>query len=186
MKNELLSKIEMKIKLQQDDTSHFVCKLKDDALDIFNECMETDESKAILSQWENALDASRELTEVTYDEFFHRWTRVDFSKLIDIDNQLQRDLLEEYLSTEYIFHADFKNQCLTTSEGPCILINESGDVLDQDSGKWIISQDQYETVEERDAAIESWMDRTGYFPSVIYSDRYGNAGYVRLTSVGAV
>jgi len=64
------------------------------------------------------------------------------------------------------------------SEGPCILVNEQGDVLDQDSGKWIIDKNDYQTAEERNGLIEAWMEKSGYFPSVIQLGRYGALHYI--------
>jgi len=75
--------------------------------------------------------------------------------------------------------ADFGNDCITTSIGPCIVIDNDGGVYDQDAAKVIVKKTDYETDEERNALIEAWMEKSGYFPSVVRCDYYGNPlGYV--------
>ena len=131
-----------------------------------------------LNELQKALDESRDLTDVEYDEYVHRWIRYDFSQLIDVKNDLLQGLLKDYLNEHYFIDADFKNDAATTSEGPVIVINDDGDILDQDSGKWIIARPDYSTKEERNALIEAWMTKKGYFPSVVQYCKYGVLGYV--------
>jgi hypothetical protein len=131
-----------------------------------------------------AVETSKELTQVEHDEYFHQWLRVDFSTLIDTSDAFQRELLEEYLQDTHCISCDFKNDCVTYSIGPVIVINEEGDVLDQDTDKWIISSDAYSTKYELFAQIEAYMQKTGVFSSVVKTDRYGNGFYVD-TSGGA-
>ena len=152
--------------------------LRDKALAAFSKKMKMKTRQKVINSMQSALDASKELTSVSNDEYYHRWVRFDLSKLIDTNDEFQRELLAEYLSENYYIYTDFENDCVTTAEGPCILINHDGDVLDQDSGKWIISKRDYETEEERNALIKAHMEKTGHFPSVIEVDYHGNACYV--------
>lgn len=126
------------------------------------------------------LDNTYDLTQVEYDEWFHQWVRIDLDRLakIDFDDDDQVNALINVLDEHDCLRLDVKNECLTKSIGPSILINDDGDVLDQDSGKWIISKDDYENENELYNMIENHMDKTGYFPSVVRCDRYGNAFFV--------
>lgn len=135
------------------------------------------EKNAELKQAIEKLESSRELTS-TEDEYFSRWIRFNASEFIDTDSQLEKDALENYLAENFCAYVDFKNDALMTSEGPSIVINDDGDVYDQDSGKFIVNKKDYETDSERNQLIESWMEKQGYFPSVISCDRYGSAFYV--------
>ena len=52
---------------------------------------------ALVSRVENSTD----LTNVEHDEYFHKWIREDFSSLIDTNDEIERQLLTEYLSENY-------------------------------------------------------------------------------------
>jgi len=148
---------------------------------MFKLYMETPERKQIVEQIEKQLDESRDLTQVEHDDFFHRWTRFDFSQLVDTTDNFQTELLGEYLREQYGIEADFKNDAASTCEGPALIIGDDGDVYDQDSGKTVVKRGEYSTREELFELIETWMERVGYFPSVIRVDRHGNASYVNTT-----
>lgn len=170
-----LNKIKEELESTKAKSQMEVTALKNRARAIFS--AELEAKQDIINKMTQALDSTEELTTVRNDEYYHRWIRADFSQLIDTDDELQRELLEEYFSDNHCAYVDFENDCLTTAEGPCILINHDGDVLDQDSGKWFISKNDYETVEERNALIEAYMEKSGCFPSVISVDYHGNAVY---------
>ena len=68
-----------------------------------------------------------------------------------------------------------------TSQGPSIIINHEGDILDEDSGQWIVSKSDYETKDERNKLIEKYMESKGYFPGVFFIDYYGNVKHVNTT-----
>ena len=81
----------------------------------------------------------------------------------------------------HCIEVDFQNDVLMYSQGPCIVVNNEGDVLDTDSGKWFIKKNDYldeETgkfdISKRNELIEAYMEKTGYFPGVFESDYYGN------------
>jgi len=133
-----------------------------------------------------ALNLSKDITWIESDhDFVHRWVRFDFSQLIDTKNDMERELLTEYLSDNHYIECDFKNEVASTCEGYCLVINEDGDVLDQDSGKWVISKRDYESKQELFQLIEAYMERTSCYPSVIRSDRYGNVSYVNTQNQGS-
>jgi hypothetical protein len=137
-----------------------------------------------LTEYVARLESSKDLTQVEHDEYFHRWIRFDAGQFIDIESELEKELFEAYMRDNHCVDVDFKNDVISQSEGPCLLINEDGDVLDQDSQKWVIQRRDYidenetENCTTLNELIEKHMQKTGYFPSVIRCDRYGNAFYV--------
>ena len=176
MRNLVLDQIKQEqVKLQQIH-SETMGALHASAAKAFELAMEfkTKEVDAIV----NALEVSRELTQVEGDEYIHSWTRVDFSTLIDVESEHEQELLAEYFQEHHFIYVDFKNDAVTQCIGPCLVINDDGDVLDQDSGKWVINRQDYESIAERNNLIEEYMDKTGYFPSVVQEGRYGVQGYV--------
>lgn len=122
------------------------------------------------------LEESNELISITHDEYYHSYVSIRLHKIIDHTSHLQREALSEYLSDRG-FNIDFENEIITNCLGPCMLINHEGDVLDQDSGKWIISKNEYETEGELKSLIEAYMYKTGYYPSIIHQDYHGNVSY---------
>lgn len=108
----------------------------------------------------------------------YSWYRIDTSKFSDA-----LDELKEYIEDQGCFTLDVDNECIMNYQGPCIIINDDGDVLDEDSGKWIVSKHDYNSETERNALIEGWMEKQGYFPGVFHSDRHGNVSLVSTTKV---
>jgi hypothetical protein len=104
----------------------------------------------------------------------YRWLRFDLSDFSD-----DREYLETYLRDHFV-HADFENDALMYYIGPQLIINDDGDVYDEDSGKIIITEtacaddDGAYCEKVRNALIENWMEKTGYFPGVFSVDRHGN------------
>ena len=176
MKNLVLSKIAEDIELAKISKNQLINMLMKDAKKAFDSQMEF--KKKELAKMEKALDSSKELTEREGDDWPSRWVRTDFSKLIDVDNDLEKEMLKDYLQENFSIDADFENDAVSTSLGPCLIVNEDGDVLDQDSSKWIIKRSDYTTKEERNELIEKYMETSGYFPSVVSYGRYGVQGYI--------
>lgn len=174
---QTLKNIEAKLAETKAENANTIEELKDIARQVFARKMKRKANAKIIDEMVKALDDSKELTGVGYDEYYHRYARADVTKLINTESELEQELLEEYLQDVHCIYVDYQNDCITTSEGPCILINHDGDVLDQDSGKWFISKKDYETEEERNKLIEAYMEKTGCFPSVIEVDYHGNAFY---------
>lgn len=115
-----------------------------------------------------------------------RWFR--FGGLADVEEN-EREYLEAYLSDKHCIRVDFDNDLLITSEGPSIIINtgyrdRDAGVFDQDSGKQILSVDDYRDEEggideaKRNALIEDYMEKTGHFPGVFIDDGHGNLSCV--------
>lgn len=173
-----LNEIDNKIKKLIQNSISETEILKNEALEIFSK--QLDKNKDLRTLISKAQD-SKDLTQVEYDEFFHTWTRADFSKFIDLKNNFEKELFSEYMQENHFCCVDFKNDCISIAMGPNIIINEDGDILDQDSGKWIISKKEYDSTEKRNEMIEAYMTKSGYFPSVIKCDRYGNAFFVNTT-----
>jgi hypothetical protein len=89
-----------------------------------------------------------------------------------------KEYFEAWLFNDYAMNVDWNNDCILVPQGPAIIINEDGDVLDQDSGKWIINRKDYNSTKELNEKIETWMEEKGYFPGVFSVDRYGNVFHV--------
>lgn len=178
-----LEKIKNRIESLQRDATKNQRELREEAMKLFEREMKA--KSAIILSLISAVENSRELTQVEYDDYFHQWIRVDFSCLIDTDDDFQKGLLSDFLQNHYCLDVNYLADFLTYSIGPAIIINDDGDVLDQDSGKWIISRKEYENQDELNSLIEAWMEKTGYFPAVVSCDRYGNAFYVNTQKRGA-
>tara|TARA_R110000868_G_scaffold411564_2_gene705369 strand:+ start:513 stop:1061 length:549 start_codon:yes stop_codon:yes gene_type:complete len=129
-----------------------------------------------LTEYIGRLEQSKNLT--SDGEWPCRWTRMDAAQFIDTESELEKSLFEEYLQDNFFVSIDYKHDSIFMSDGPCILINEDGDVLDQDSGKWIIDKKDYESGPELKKLIEEYMEKSEYFPSVVRCDHYGNMFYV--------
>jgi hypothetical protein len=151
---------------------------------LYSEAMEVMDAKLKgnekLKELIQKLESSRDLTNEC--EFPARFIRFNPGEFIDVKNEFEREVFETYLSDSYFARVDFHNDCLVMEDGPCIIINEDGDVLDQDSGKWIISKTEYATKRELFSLINAWTEKSGYFPSIVRADRYGNLFYVDANS----
>ncbi len=183
MKNLVLNVIKEQQNQLHSEFNEAIAKLNKAASDTWATAMQfkRKEIDAIV----NALEASKELTWVDNDEYVWRWVRVDFGTLIDESNETERDLLSEYFRDNYHTECNFKDSAVLMCDGPVIVINEDGDVYDQDASsknRWIVSRKDYETKEELFKLIEAYMDKTGWYPSVIRADRHGNVSYVNTQS----
>lgn len=171
-----LKELQEQINIAQIEICDKTSALKHESYKVFKELMKSrqDLVKDMLSK----VESSKELTLSEFNGWPVQWTRVDFSVLnLDLNNDFIKDLLVEYFS-EYSIEIDFKNDCLSMNQGPSIVINHDGDVYDQDSGKSIIQSNDYNSIDDRNSQIEKWMDKHGYFPSVIQVDKYENVKYI--------
>jgi hypothetical protein len=91
-----------------------------------------------------------------------------------------RSYFETYMYDSHFVNVDWENDCLTYNQGFNIVINEDGDVYDQDGDKFFLNKNDYKNdsgeldVTKRNALIEEYMQKTGCFPTVFSSDRHGN------------
>ncbi len=122
-----------------------------------------------------ALKALESSNEYGSDEAgIYRWTRYTFED----EHKAHSSFLESYLQDACV-HADMANDSLVAYEGSSLIINEDGDVYDEDSSKHVIEKSEY-TVDGdanegvRNILIESHMENTGHFPGVFRTDRNGN------------
>lgn len=105
----------------------------------------------------------------------YRWTRFNG---VDKDD-VAVEFLTEYLSDRCVY-LDAEHGALFTYIGPAIIINEDGDVVDEDGGRWFLSRrdymdnDGHRCEHKRAYLIEQYMEKTGYWPGVFRCDRYGN------------
>lgn len=112
-----------------------------------------------------------------------RWVRIDVKAL----SQGNVEQLERYFSNEGLT-LDVKNECLMALDGGYIGIDaETGDIWSNDCGRTesIASGSDYETIEERNALIEAYMERTGVYPTVVMVGRYRDATLVNTTKKSA-
>lgn len=103
------------------------------------------------------------------------WIRFDVS-----DFEGCESYLKEYLRDSHDISLDFDNGILSYSLGTNIVINDDGDVYDQDGDKFFINKDDYRDDDgnldesKRNKLIEEYMEKTGCYPGVFSSDRHGN------------
>jgi len=154
------------------------------------EYVEELEKSELLKKWLKDLEASRQLTQIDHDEYFYTWVRIDgLNDLINITDALQDQALEQVLDHACL---DIEHQTIQQCEGPVFILHTGG-VYDQDSNKVIISRSDYDFADDpddvnefrRNKLINEYMEKHGYFPSVISCDRYGNAHYVNIQNKGA-
>jgi hypothetical protein len=113
------------------------------------------------------------------EEGIYRWVRFEEFPT----DEEQREALAAYLSECQNVQCDFKSDALKAWEGPSIVINDEGDILDEDSGKWIIHAKDYNGDErKRDILIEQYMYTHGYFPGVFSVDRHGSPTLEHMTT----
>lgn len=105
-----------------------------------------------------------------------QWAR--YSNLPDFEDCAE--YFETYMLDNHFVTIDWENDVIQSSVGPSIVISDNGDILDQDSDKWIIKADSYRNDDneldetKRNELIEKWMESTGYYPGVYRTDRHGN------------
>lgn len=103
------------------------------------------------------------------------WTRFDLT-----DFQHCKEYLTNYMREYHFIDIDWENDALYYNIGPAIVINGSGDVYDQDSGKFFIDSNDYKddngelNESKRNKLIEAYMEKTGCFPAVFSADSHGN------------
>ena len=117
-------------------------------------------------------------TDYRFDEYGEivSYHYVDLSDFKD-----SKKYLVQYLRDSYCADLDLVNECITYSQGECIVIQ---DETRRDNGVWLNSKliiDESEYKDEngvnetkRNELIEAYMEKTGYFPGVFRSDSYGN------------
>lgn len=146
---------------------------------------------ALQEEWNKAFDADKDLqSAITELESSNNWISGEegierYVRWHDLATYADcREFLEAYLSEQAIY---LEEEALTTSEGPSLIINDDGDVYDQDSRKTVVRRADYlddegeEDESKRNALIEAWMEKSGYFPGVFRQDRHGNVFHVNTT-----
>ena len=133
------------------------------------------------------LEGTQQLTSMEYDEYYYQWTRFDADTILpsieefgETIHNLALESFREYIDNFGCYSYDEKSECIVSCIGPAIIINEDGEILDQDSNKWIAKKNQFESEKERNDFIESYMQKTGVFPWIVRVDHYGNAYAVSL------
>ena len=129
--------------------------------------------------------------ESSHDFTFDRWGEIAaYIRFNDLSDFREcRDYFETYMRDSHFVSIDWDNDCLLYSQG-----SENITIQDDtrhDNGVWfdhklIIEESEYKDdgeVDEtkRNALIEAYMERTGYFPGVFRVDSYGNVFLVNTT-----
>lgn len=140
----------------------------------YNKLFNADE---ILHAALRALESSNDYTLEDFEVW--QWVRFDLAEYTPV-----LKYLDNYLS-DYGIQLDKQNDVLILSCSPSIIINEDGDVYDEDSQKWIVSEDDYRTRDERNQLIEAYMERTSCYPGVFEVGRYGDVTLVNTQKKGA-
>jgi len=172
MKNLVMVEINNKI----EQTKKVLEDLEEKRYDVF--CLQIQSKLDKIIELAMELSDSKYLTSHEFEEWPMIYTDFDYKTLID--SKGDSNLLERFLSEEYFISLDKQNNCAMMSIGPCILVNDDGDVLDQDNQKWVISKSDYETREELKELIEKYMEKTGCYPSVIDCNRNGFMTYFKV------
>ncbi len=136
---------------------------------------------AILRDAVIKLQSSDEYSLGEYNEIVS-WIRFDTSSFKDCQMYFV-----EYMRDTHCVEVDFKNDTLQISHGDdCIVIqDDTGHDNCVWSGQKVVIQeseylDEKGKVDEakRNALIEAYMERTGYFPGVFRLDSYGNVSSI--------
>ena len=177
-----LGVIAQQIETVRDQSCLAVIKLRSEAKDLVRKSLV--ERGIDLGQVADLVQQSKQLTTVEHDDWFYQWLRFDIQKLFSVAaTELEKELVSEILSDDHFVSLDLEHNCLTYSIGPAIVINDDGDVLDQESGKWFISKGDYSSKEELLALIETHCEEVGCFPGVVRTDYHGNVRYINTKKV---
>lgn len=126
-----------------------------------------------------ALDKSNKLELDEADEVF-QWVRLDLSQF----SAESLPFLKSYLNDDLSIEIDIPHENLKYRLGPSLIINaDNGDVYDQDADKNVLEGSDYTSKAERNALIETYMKRTGYYPGVYVVDREGSVKHINTNSM---
>ena len=104
---------------------------------------------------------------------YYAWIRCYVSEFDTKTDLSLVDALNDYLS-DHGMEFDAENDALKMNIGGRLVVVDSGDVLDSETGRTIIARSAYADEAERNALIEAWMEKNGYFPGVFSQDIHGN------------
>lgn len=147
-----------------------------------------DDSKTLAKAIANAESAS----EYQLDEYgeVESWFR--FAGLSDF--QECREYFETWLMESHYMRVDWDNDCFLYSQGESLIIQDDSRNR-SDNGVWLghkqlIAESDYRDEDgevdeaKRNALIEAWMEKNGYFPGVFRVDSYGNVSPVNTQKKG--
>lgn len=161
------------VKLKQElTTNHAACAGIQDRIQAeYNKVFDQD---ADIQDAIKALESGGEYTTDKYGDI-QRWIRFETEKYKDCLYELGNYLLENHC-----MYLDSVNDCIQSSEGESLVINDDGDIFL--GNKVVIHSDEYETESERNRLIEEYMEKSGYYPGVFRHDRNGNVSIVNTQS----
>jgi hypothetical protein len=161
--NKTIEKLTAKLERVRAESSARITKLKEELDAAWKRVFERDKA---LEAAMTSLEERR--AEYGCDEGgYYVWAR------FEADSDYPVQTLDSYLS-ESSYRYDHANHALMMYLGGCLVVLDGG-VYDTDSDKWVIGVGEYGYDEnKRDALIEAWMERAGYFPDVLLQDVHGN------------
>ena len=161
-------------------------RAKNEAYEVYVKQLKKSSKMKIINEWVSKLESSNQLTSVEHDDNFHAFIHVELDLLVDSKNDLEREFLGRFFDEYHCISVDYKYNCISHSLGPSIVLNEYGDLYDQDSCEFIASkQDWVDESGEPDYAlayelVEAWMAKNEYYPPILKCDQYKNAYYLDL------
>lgn len=184
--NKSIELLKQKLSILKSTNAINESTLKLEIRDQLSKVFKKDKSIKAIIALQDAKPDSYQYSEFGDVESYHRIENFDEVKTKFAD---YLEYLVEYIQDMTYGTVDLKYNALTINNGPNeIIINDDGDVYQ--SGKLIISVDDYRSVDStyadttysdiglRNELIEKHMEKTGFFPGVFESDRYGNLTFV--------
>lgn len=163
-----------KLWTQLADTQHEEMDIKFQLQDEYNKFFES--NKTLKNAIEGAV-ASKEFQFNSFGEVVSVYS-FDFTNY-----QGCQEFITEYLKEYHFIDIDFDNDLMYYEQGPSIIINEDGDVYDQDSDKFVIYTAQYSSdssegltvldVTKRNKLIKEHMEKREFFPGIFRANGYG-------------
>jgi hypothetical protein len=151
-------------------------KLADIETQLVNELKESEEVQERLGQLKKGLNAEKMFFGVNqFGDAGQCIKCVAFPKQENEDDlRLLEEALKELASEElcaYMEDGNHNELYFHVADMEAIIINEDGDIFS--GNRCIISKGEYENTNERNQLIENYMEKSGCFPGVFRSDRYG-------------
>lgn len=177
--NKTIERLSKELDNFNQDYSSQRTKIKDKLQVAYNKLFEND--KAL----EKALTDFESATEYDADEHgIYRYFR--YNGLDDIPEDA-REYLQNYLD-DMCITIDFENSCFMSYEGDSFIIQDDSRSK-RDNGVWfnhnqVIEETEYTNEDnevdesKRNALIEAYMEKTGYYPGVFRIDYHGNVSFV--------
>lgn len=135
----------------------------------------------------DAVSKLEQSNDYTWDKYGEIASYIRFYDLSDFKEC--RQYFETFMQEYHFVTVDWDNDCLVYNQGECITIQDD---TRHDNGIWLNSKciieessytdDDGEVNEtKRNALIEAYMDKSGFFPGVFRTDSHGNVFPVKTS-----